>query len=106
MAWLKKFGVLIGIGLLGLIVLIVLAATAGKVKIPLPSLDKEFKVIDAEAEVKQVQAMAGRDAALDKVNREYDRELKALDESEQREHARLKDDPVKLAKLLARKRHG
>lgn len=82
----------------------ILVSTFGKVKIPAVDLKKSFRAIDAEAKAKKLEKELGKKMALETIEKEYATEIAALDEKEAEEHARIKDDPIKLAKLLAGKK--
>ena len=94
----------IGIGLGALIALAILISSLGRVKLPLLDVKTSFRRVDAEAKAKKLEKQLGAAQASHEIEKIYAKEIAALDKEEGAEFLKLKDDPVKLAKLLAGKK--
>lgn len=100
----KKIGWYILAGLVAFVGITVVVASLGKVKLPFIDLGPKFRAIDAETAVKKLEKEQGKERALAAVEAEFAEAIARLSDEEKKEHARLKDDPVKLARLLAGKK--
>ena len=97
-AWLTKWGWLILSAILAAIAYIYTRRS------PLVTVAVEKKRLEAEAEVRRLQAQNQYDAAIDLIHKEYATEKQALSDDEL-EHAReLAGDPIALARFLSQVR--
>ncbi len=99
----SKYGWYIIAGVVIITGFVLLVVTGGKVKLPTINLENKLRVIDAEVRAKKLEKKLGKERALVVIEQEYIETIAKLDEEEQKEHAKLKNDPRKLAKLLAGK---
>ncbi len=74
----------------------------GPVPTPFAQVTKELEVIRAGAEVERVRAELGHTEALKHIDDKYAKELKALEEAQQEEATRLREDPEALARFIIR----
>ncbi len=77
--------------------------------IPMPSapdMKNEIRAIQAEAEVKKIEAKLGHEHAVQKVEEEHAEALAALDAAQKKQAEELRADPSKLAAFLVRAGKG
>lgn len=85
------------LGALAGLVLFITSGGRGK----LPSLKKDFRRINAEADAKKLVAKKGHDEALRAIEEKHKEALDGLDSEQKEEADRLRRDPVALSKYLA-----
>ena len=64
--------------------------------------DRQVEVIEAETEVARRVAEAAKQAELQELQQRYAKELRQLEETNHAEVARLRENPRKLTRVLAR----
>lgn len=98
MKWLKYLWIPFGValGFLGWVLL------RDKSRQSIPNPKVEVRAIRAEAEAKKLQIELGKEQAVQKIERQYEAEIKQLDEAQAVEAVELRKSPDKLAAFLIR----
>ena len=73
---------------------------------PLGQTLAELQAIEAARDIKEYKAIAGAEAAKMRVERRYHVELLALNEKQEKQAEKLRDDPAALAKFIVRASSG
>lgn len=90
----------------GWLLLVAVGATAAAVLLPRwnpwDTVKLEMRVIDAEERARLAEVLGGKDAAIALVEAEHRATIKALDAKQRRRVDELRNDPLRLARALAR----
>lgn len=98
-AWqfLSRYGALIGTVLIVLLGLIVFRRVPGN---PSTEINKALDKVKYENELKRLEIIKGKAAAVAAVERKYAETLKAMDDKQREEAAKLRTDPIALSRRL------
>lgn len=97
--WLRRWGWLVGVVALAVLIWII---SRGKTAPPKTEIEAAKRAIDAEAKAEKLAAVLGHHEAVRQIEEEYGENLKALEAEEAEQVERLRADPGRLARLLAR----